>query len=366
MVHKNIIIRKICFIDFDMSVTGGVEQVTARLANELSKYYEVHLISVSQKGRKAAFDLNDSIQYRVFFKSDARLRDYIVGNLSRLRKYLKANKIDVAILMGNYPGIVSIFVKPFVKTKFVFCDHGALMNQWEQKDVRYIRLITSKLADKTITLTKQSMNAYIKKFHLKKDKVDYIYNWTELPDKEIEYNSQSKKILSVGRFGKEKGYDMLLEVAQRIFVADSDWEWHIYGDGETFQEVTALSKEKGLERKLVFHGNCPNVSEKYKDYAMLVLTSYREGLPLVLLEGKSSKLPMVSFDISTGPDEIIEPGVNGYLIEPYNTGVMAEKIIDLMENDALRKQFSDMAYQGIEKFEKELILQKWIALIEKL
>lgn len=366
MVNKNEIRKRICLVDFDMSVTGGVEQVTARLANELSGYYEVHLISVSQKGRKAAYDLKDDIQYRAFFKADARLREYIVGNLSRLRKYLKVNKIDVAILMGNYPGIVSIFVKPFVKTKFVFCDHGALMNQWRQKDVRYIRLITSKLADKTITLTKQSMNAYIEKFHLKKDKVDYIYNWTELPDKEIEYNSQSRKILTVGRFGKEKGYDMLLEVAERIFSADSDWEWHIFGDGETFQEITALSKEKGLEGKLLFHGNSPNVREKYKDYAMLVLTSYREGLPLVLLEGKSSRLPMVSFDISTGPDEIIESGVNGYLIEPYNTELMADKIMELMENDALRKQFSDMAYHDIEKFGKEDILQKWIALIEKL
>lgn len=64
--------------------------------------------------------------------------------------------------MGNYPGIVSVFVKPFVKTKFVFCDHGALMNQWERRDIRYIRLITSKICDKTITLTKKSMDDYKK------------------------------------------------------------------------------------------------------------------------------------------------------------------------------------------------------------
>ena len=51
----------------------------------------------------------------------------------------------------------------------------------------------------------------------------------------------------------------------------------------------------------------------YKKSAIYVLTSLMEGLPMVLLEAKAYRLPIVSFDIETGPDEIVDDGVNGYL-----------------------------------------------------
>ncbi|MEF2953582.1 MAG: glycosyltransferase family 4 protein [Blautia sp.] len=355
--------KKICFIDFDMSITGGVEQVTANLVNELINYYEVHVISILQTKPEWAYKLDGRVHYHSLLYEEVRLRQCMTETFVKLRKYLKGNKIDVAFLMGNYPGIVSVFVRPFVKTKFVFCDHGALMNQWERKDIRYIRLITSKMCDKTITLTKKSMEDYIKKFHLK-NKVDYIYNWLELPKEEIIYEKESKKILSVGRFGKEKGYDLLLKVAEKVFAACPEWEWHLYGDGETFQETLDMSKKKGLEHNLIFHGNCSDIYYEYRKYALLVLTSYREGLPLVLLEGKANKLPMVSFDVQTGPNEIIQSGINGYLIEPYDVDEMAGKIIELLKDKELRKAFSDNSYKDIKKFDKNTVLQKWMEIIE--
>lgn len=358
--------RKICFVDYDMSITGGVERVTANMANELSKYCDVHVISISQEGEEPAFSLNENIHYNTFFRENKRLRKYIAGGLPKLRMYLKENKIDVVFLMGNYPGIISIFTKFFVKSKFVFCDHGALMNQWEQKDVRYMRYVTSRLADRTITLTKKSMEDYIEKFHLKADKVEYIYNWLEKMEDTVSYCLESKKILSVGRFGKEKGYDMLIRVAKKVLLSYPDWEWHVFGEGETFTEIVEKSRRQGLEGKLVFHGNQPDLSRQFGEYAMLVLTSYREGLPLVLMEGKVNKLPLVSFDVQTGPSEIIQSGVNGYLIEPYNIEDMSDRIMELIENEALRKRFSDMAWYDIMKFEKGNILQKWLALIEDL
>lgn len=50
--------KKICFIDFDMSITGGVEQVTANLVNELINYYEVHVISILQTKPDKIYKLN--------------------------------------------------------------------------------------------------------------------------------------------------------------------------------------------------------------------------------------------------------------------------------------------------------------------
>ena len=58
----------------------------------------------------------------------------------------------------------------------------------------------------------------------------------------------------------------------------------------------------------------------------MVLPSYREGLPLVLLEAAACGLPMISFDIATGPNEIIRDKINGSLIPPYDCEKMADEI----------------------------------------
>ena len=96
------------------------------------------------------------------------------------------------------------------------------------------------------------------------------------------------------------------------------------------------------------------------------MTSYYEGLPLVLLEAQQYKLPIVSFNCPTGPSEIIRDGVNGFLVDNYDVDGMVEKISELIENEALRKSFSNNTLLDIEKFSKEKIIQQWLDLIEKL
>ena len=87
---------------------------------------------------------------------------------------------------------------------------------------------------------------------------------------------------------------------------------------------------------------------------------------MVLLEAKSSKLPLISFDIETGPDEIIMDGVNGYLVPAYEIEMMAEKICKLIENKEIRKSFSNNSKEGLGLFSKELILEKWNSLLNSI
>ena len=87
---------------------------------------------------------------------------------------------------------------------------------------------------------------------------------------------------------------------------------------------------------------------------------------MVLLEAKSYGLPIVSFDIQTGPGDIVRDGVNGYLVKSGNTDAMAEKICQLIENAELRKQFSDNAALDMDKFDEERIVGQWEKLISSL
>ena len=103
----------------------------------------------------------------------------------------------------------------------------------------------------------------------------------------------------------------------------------MYGTGETFDDIKALVEKEGLDGQLKLMGNNPNVLSLYRNYSIFVLPSYREGLPLVLLEAKANRLPIVSFNIDTGPCEMVEDGINGFLIEPYDTDKMAESFLSL-------------------------------------
>lgn len=357
--------KKICFVDFDMSVTGGVEQVTASLANELSGIYETFVYAIN-KGGESAYELDERVVFIEGLTGETRLRGMIQGTFRPFIRFVKENKIDVVILMGNYPALVASFTRFFTKARYMYCDHGGLMNQWKQKDITAIRFWDALTSHKVIVLTEKTRRDYISRFHLKPGKVRCIYNWIE--DKVVHarkgYNTESKKILSVGRFGKEKGYDMLIEMAKAVLPAHPDWQWHVFGTGETFEETAAKVSEYALGDQLILKGNVKDAYRLYLDYAFLVLPSYREGLPLVLLEAAAVGLPMVSFDIETGPNEIIEEGRNGFLIPPYDLAKMEEKIEELMADKDIRREMAE--YDGMkDKFSKENILKEWIDVIEE-
>ena len=95
------------------------------------------------------------------------------------------------------------------------------------------------------------------------------------------------------------------------------------------------------------------------------MTSRYEGLPLVLLEAQQYNLPIVSFSCPTGPNEIVEDGVNGYLVECYDTDKLSQKLLELMGDEALRTVLSQNMQKTIWiNFDKDKILKQWIELIE--
>ena len=159
-------------------------------------------------------------------------------------------------------------------------------------------------------------------------------------------------------------YDMLFDVANIVLKKHPDWQWDLYGNGETFEEIKQKIEKHKLKGRLNQMGLVNDIYERYKDYAIYVLPSYREGLPLVLLEAKANRLPVVSFDCVTGPREIITDGVDGFLIDCYNKQTMANKILDLIESNDLRIKMSKNSYINLDKFSKEKILNQWIELIE--
>lgn len=349
-----------------MSDCGGSQQVLANLVNAMQNDHEMHVISLIQANPAWQYAFSEQVCCETIVPEKVRIRGAIRLGGKKLRAYIRENEIDLVFYVGAYAGLCAGYMLRRARCHKVFCDHGALMNQWNEFPARMMRKIGSRNSDRTVVLTRQSEQAYYEKFReFKKGRVLTIYNWMDdrILEDAADYNASSRKILTAGRFSHEKGYDLLVRVAENLRDKADNWEWDIYGAGDMFEEIAQMIQEKGLEKQVHLLGLTDQMSKCYADHALYVLTSYREGLPLVLIEAKANHLPIVSFDIVSGPAEIVTDRKNGILIPPYDTEAMADAIADLLNDDDKRCRMSADSSDRMEQFAKEEILKQWRSLI---
>lgn len=361
--------KKVCIFKWLLGTTGGGEKVAVSLANELSDDYEVHVVSGITKKEDVFFELNDQLIFNNLFDSKVKLSINLFKVAKLLRSYFIQNDIDIVFGIGITSNVVLSLSTKGIKTKAILCDHTnsiADNSSFSQKIQRYIG---SKMGDKIITLTNEDRVHYLQKYKLPIEKVDCIYNWkNDVQSAQTEYDVESKKIVTVGRFDNQKGYDYLCEVAQKVLLENQDWTWELYGTGEEVEinKVQTFIEENDLQNKLILKGLEKDLDAIYGGKSLYVMTSRYEGLPLVLLEAQQFNLPIVSFRCPTGPSEIVEENVNGYLIDCYDVDAMSSKLLELMDDQELRSSFSYHAQDNMEKFSKDQIIHQWIDLIEEM
>lgn len=174
----------------------------------------------------------------------------------------------------------------------------------------------------------------------------------------------NKVVIFVGRFNEQKGLEYLIKTWESTFKKHRDWTLHIYGDGDQKEMLYQLISKAGLEKGVKVHQPTKKIMEKYLESSIFLLTSRFEGLPMVIVEAMACGLPVVSFDCPYGPADIIQNGEDGYLVEYLNTDEAALKVCELIENPELRKQMSRNARENIKRFDRNVIMKKWVDLFE--
>lgn len=365
--------KKIAIMGGNLNEVNGAIKVTVNLTNELSRFFDVCL--VTPLNTKSFFYLKSNIKRFNYRKPNHKLRYTLIFDCLRLHLFLKKNDIDILYIVdiGALPlvgflaaigikNIKIIYAEHLTASRYIFVKQGML--RWiSQKMI-------NKYSDRIIVLTSKEKENYINKYNIKEEKIDFIYNYLDdnLLNDNVIYMGSNKKIITVGRVDYQKGYEYLIEVANHVMQRHKDWEWHIYGevprngDKKYKNKLERKIKEYGLEEKVVFKKNNSNMLKLYEDYDIYVSTSRYEGLPLTLLEAKCKKIPLISFDINSGPSDIIRDGIDGFLIKPFEIETMVEKLDLLIENDDIRKKMSMNSYGNIDKFRKEKIIKQWIDL----
>ncbi len=356
--------KKVAIFVYDYTLFGGAERVAANLANELCRDYEVSLISCFGSREKPSFALNEQVRKFVLSKETLSIPMHCRALAKKLRSILRENHIDVILNITAGINTVSWMAARRTSTKVIYCEHSNLFNQTYGKKHIFRQWLGARTADKVIALTEADKVEFQRKYGIG-DKADYIYNWYDGPVCK-DYDVSSKKMIAVGRLEYIKGYDRMIQAAAKVFDRHPDWTLDIYGEGTYRDTIAQQIADAHLENNIFLKGNCPTVMQEYRSHAFCVMTSYYEGFALALVEAMANSLPAVSFDCPTGPREIIQDGINGLLVEDGKIDALADAINRLIEDPALRQDFSAHATDILKKFDKEAIYQQWVRTIEDL
>jgi len=365
---------------------GGMERVIVNKANYLADVlnYEVVLITTDQKKGKSFYPFSKSIRHidlninymdiakrKWFFQVYFLYRIALVKHRKALTTVLMQEKADIVVSLSRDEK--EFLYKINDGSKKVLESHRCLkprasiefrrMKSILQKARIIYRLLHEtrlpKYYDKFVVLTEED-----KTFWSEKNNVVVIPNPLpfETPEKP---DLSAKRVLSVGRISIDKGIDRLLSIWSKVCVDFPDWKLSLIGDIVDSELLTQI-KELKIEQSVEIIAATRNIFEEYLKSSVYVMTSRFEGLPMVLLEAISVGLPIVSYAFKCGPRDVINDGIDGFLIEEDDENIFVKKLLLLMQDEELRIKIGVQAKINSERFSMENVMQKWHELFKEL
>jgi glycosyltransferase involved in cell wall biosynthesis len=199
---------------------------------------------------------------------------------------------------------------------------------------------------------------YLRKLSADPARIDLVYHGLDLtrfpppPDRPVRAPSAPFHMVSVGRLVEKKGFDRLI-AALALLPEGLDWHWTHIGGGELKSQLQDQAKAAGVGARLTWRGACdqPEVIAAMQESDLFVLPSRvasdgdRDGLPNVLMEAASQKLPILSTTVSAIP-EFIDTGVHG-LLSDDTPDALAEAIRSVALDPGKASAMADAAYDRL-------------------
>ena len=369
---------RIVYVTDAFAVWGGMERVLSDKMNALAGQYgwEVTLITTNQGEHQLTYGLKPNVMHidlgvrsqqeylyrglRKFLKR-RELRQILKNRIKRAIEDIRPDvivcvKLDFVSVLANLKGDIPLIVESHTLCHSENMDEVGMLRRmyiWSLK--RSIRK-----ADAVVALTEGDANDW-KAYN---DNVHVIPNVVNLNDSGSYASFEQKSVIYVGRFSKQKDIDSLLRIWAIIHQQYPDWQLDIYGEGELKDNYLSIIQKMNANIN-VFQPTA-NIMEVYREHSILLLTSKYEPFGLVLPEAMSCGLPVVAFDCSYGPADIITDGVDGYLIEDRDVELFAQRVGQLISDYDLRVQMGKAAVISSQRYQASCIMPQWIQLFEQL
>lgn len=309
---------------------GGAERIVSVWANELrAKGYDVSIVLFHRSDRE--YDVRPDIPMYSLTKEKSEYQsmnplkkyfglrsilkqidaDYIISFLPRLQAWvmltswgLKAKRIET--LRDNpHHGIMYTNLLYRIGWRLCFLTGHKIILQTRKQ----LRFFGEREQKKCVIIPNQISERFIRHFR------------QEEAEKPAEF-------VAVGRFAAQKNYRMMISAFARACRHNDDIRLRIFGKGDAFNtaEIQGWIEAAGMQNRIHLMGWTPHLEEEYKKSDFFLMTSNHEGLPNALIEAMASRLICISTDCETGPGDLIDHGVTGFLVPVGDSTGFADAI----------------------------------------
>lgn len=365
--------------------SGGTERVADNVAHGL--YGRGHNIFYMSRTK-----VPGDYDFPCFFLPDT---DGITKrNIDYVSSFCNLNHIDVIINEAGNTDDVQLMSKEHIKgvkiiTELHFCPYQNFKYYYRST---YLPLSIKAPFRTIVNLLKWIKTPLNKRMHWRNtvnryrymysnsDKVvvlspSYIKDFAEIADlKETErlcsiYNpntfhlsgtphDKEKMVLSIGRLDfSPKKVEYLLRIWKRVYPKHPDWMLSICGDGPARPYLEMIVKKECIGG-VKFEGNVSPQSF-YERASIMCMTSIYEGTPMVIIEAMQCGCIPIVYDTYAAARDMINNGIDGYVIPPFDEKMYAERLSELMHNEDLRSRMKKAAIKSSDRFDVNKIIGLW-------
>ena len=374
---------KIVYCTPALYMAGGVERVLTLKANYFAEHfgYDITIILTEGKDKPLFYPLSDRIKIvnlnvnfeelwtcsfvkkvSVYLSKQRIFKKRLTAELMRIRP-----DITVSLLRREINFINDI--KDGSKKIGELHVNRANYRNFEEGDANFIKNLFAKFWMRSLVSHLKQLDKFI--VLTEEDKA----SWTELSNVEVIPDPlafdvaevsplKAKRVIAVGRYVYQKGFDLLLQAWAKIEKQFPDWELAIYGMGDR-SPYENLAKQLGVDmNRCHLNGSTQNIRKEYLESSLFVFSSRFEGFGMVLIEAMACGLPVVSFDCPCGPKDIVSHDEDGLLVPSGDIDKLANAMSQLMDSYELRHQMAKNAICNVRRFQIDEIADRWQLLFE--
>ena len=362
---------------------GGMERVLTMKANYFAEHfgYDVTIILTDGKEKPIFYPLSDKVKVinldigfeelwtcsflkKIFFylKKQHLYKKLLNRELMRIRPDITVSMLrrEINFINDIQDGSKKIGEIHINRANFRnFEGNNALKNLFSKF---WMNSLLSKLQrlDRFVVLTEKDKEAWVE-----------LKNVCVIPNP-LSFTStrhsdlSEKRIIAVGRYCHEKGYDLLLKAWGIVQNRTTDWRLEIFGEGDRTQYEEMVDTLNLDRHRCILNGRSSKIQDEFLNSSLSVCSSKFEGFGLVITEAMACGLPVVSFDCPWGPRAIISDGEDGMLVENGNVDKLAEALVLMIQNPKQRKAMADKAIENVQRFRIDQIAGLWKSLFESL
>lgn len=376
---------KIVYCTPALYMAGGVERVLTLKANYFADHfgYDITIILTEGKDKPSFYPLSNKIKIVnldinfeelwtcsfvkkvfVYLKKQYRFKKLLKKELFRLRP-----DITVSLLRREINFINDI--KDGSKKIGEMHINRANYRNFDKSQSNVAKLMFSRLWMNGLLSKLKQLNQLV--VLTEEDKAAWVEleNVVTIPNPLPFFSSavsslNNKRVIVVGRYCYEKGYDYLLQAWAKVQIECYDWQLSIFGDGDKSVYERMIDELRIDRSRCVLNGRTLDIQSEYVNSSLAVCSSRFEGFGLSIIEAMGCGLPVVAFDCPWGPRSIISDNEDGILVETGDIDRLAEYMIILMLNAEKRRCMSENAIRNVQRFKIEKIAQQWKKLFEEL